>query len=236
MTCALMNISIIIPSFNEGQNVVTLATRIQTALQSTNLAYDICFIDDSTDNTPFLLAELSAAHTNIHFIHRAATRGLGSAVVAGFQHATGDYLIVMDADLQHPPELLPQIIAQLQQGADLVIPSRFIAGGSDGGLNIFRKLVSWVARGIGRLLIEKFRRLSDCTGGYFGLKRRVIEDVKLNPLSWKILMEVIVKGKSKTITEIPYHFVARGAGHSKMSLREQWNYLRHVMQLYRDGN
>ncbi len=228
-----MNISIIIPSFNEGKNVVTLATRIQSVLQPMTLTYDIWFIDDSTDNTPTLLAELAAAHNNIHFIHRTTTRGLGSAVVTGFQQSTGEYVIVMDADLQHPPELLPQMITHLQQDADLVIPSRFMAGGSDGGLNIFRKLVSWVARCIGRIFIKKFRTLSDCTGGYFGLRRSVIEGVNLDPLSWKILMEIIVKGKAKRIDEVPYHFVARDAGQSKMNLREQWNYLRHVVQLYR---
>lgn len=228
-----MNISIIIPSFNEQQNVVLLTERIRAVLQPLSLSYEIWFIDDSLDNTPAILAELAQQYPEVRTIHREKTRGLGSAVVMGFQQSSGRYLIVMDADLQHPPELFPELISTLQQGADLVIPSRFIAGGSDGGLNMFRKLISWTARAIGRLLVKSFRPLSDCTSGYFALQRHVIENVTLNPTSWKILMEVIVKGKAQKIVEIPYQFVARDMGTSKMTLREQWYYLCHVMQLAR---
>lgn len=226
-----MDVSIIIPSFNEGQNVVLLTERLRVALQPLKLQYEIWFIDDSNDDTPAVLAALARDYSDVHYLHRNGMRGLGSAVVMGFQKTTGRYLIVMDADLQHPPELVPELIAALQQGADLVIPSRFIVGGSDGGLNIFRKLISWTARMIGCALIKKFRKLSDCTGGYFALQHQVINGVMLNPISWKILMEIIVKGKAQNIREIPYHFLARDSGDSKMSLREQWLYLRHVVQL-----
>jgi dolichol-phosphate mannosyltransferase len=139
----------------------------------------------------------------------------------------------MDADLQHPPEIIPQIIFNLQQGADIVIPCRFMPGGSDGGLNIGRKLISWVARSLGHLMIKKIRPIADCTSGYFGLQRNVIEGVPLTPTSWKILLEIIVKGNTKLIHEIPYQFVARDSGASKMDWREQWYYICHIMQLAR---
>lgn len=225
-----MFLSIIIPCFNEGENVIKMTERISAALKNCDLKYEIIFIDDSKDNTPELLEKLSQTFQHVHYIHRHNARGLGTAVVEGFLRATGKYFIVMDADLQHPPELLPDIIKKLQTH-EIVIPSRFIHGGSDGGLNAFRKLVSWTARKIGQFAIKRFRSISDCTSGFFGLHRDIIQNVTLNPSSWKILMEIIVKSNYKTIAEIPYQFIARDLGDSKMSMKEQARYLFHVFQL-----
>jgi dolichol-phosphate mannosyltransferase len=227
----LVRLSIIIPTFNERDNVRAITDRIRAVLQDTGWKYEVWFIDDSLDDTPVTLAALAAAYAEVHYVHRERERGLGTAVVEGFKRSGGEFLVVMDADLQHPPELIPTILKRLQEGVDVVIPSRFVPGGSDGGLNAFRKLVSWTARTIGRLAIRRLRAISDCTGGYFGLRRSVIEGVDLDPVGWKILMEVLVKGRYQTVHEIPYTFHARDAGESKMSLREQWNYLRHVVKL-----
>jgi dolichol-phosphate mannosyltransferase len=228
-----LKVSIVIPTFNERDNVSAITTRIQSVLSKSGLVEDaeIWFIDDSRDDTPEVLEQLSKACPLVHYVHREERRGLGTAVVEGFSHCQGEYIIVMDADLQHPPELLPVLIEKLQEGADVVVPSRFIPGGSDGGLNAFRKLVSWTARTIGRLAIRRLRHVTDCTGGYFGIRREVIQDVDLNPIGWKILMEILVKGRYETLVEVPYKFTARDAGESKMSLKEQWNYLRHIAQL-----
>ncbi|MDO8953829.1 MAG: glycosyltransferase family 2 protein [Gammaproteobacteria bacterium] len=226
-----MDFSIIIPTFNERENVHTITRRIKAALVSIPISFEIWFIDDSKDNTPQILEKLAQENSEVHYIHREVGRGLGTAVVEGFTRAKGQYLIVMDADLQHPPELLPAMIEKLQAGNEVVIPSRFIQGGSDGGLSAFRKLVSWTARVIGQLALKKLRKISDCTGGYFGLNRKVIENVKLDPIGWKILMEVLIKGHYSTVSEVPYEFVDRDAGESKMSMKEQWNYLRHIAKL-----
>lgn len=225
-----MNLSIVIPTYNEKDNVSVIASRIKNVLEQTSYSYEILFVDDSSDDTPVILDNLSLENPEVRYLHRTNARGLGSAVVDGFSLAKGDYIIVMDADLQHPPDLIPLILKRLST-ADIVIPSRFIDGGSDGGLNPFRKLVSWTARMIGRISIRRLRDISDCTGGYFGLCRSVIKDANLNPIGWKILMEVLVKGSYNTVHEIPYSFVARDAGESKMSLKEQWNYLRHIFSL-----
>lgn len=226
-----MHLSIVIPTFNERENVRTIVERIGNSLQNTNDTYEVWFIDDSRDDTPMVLAELAAAHPEVHFHHREQGRGLGTAVVEGFDRCSGDYIVVMDADLQHPPELLPTIVQRLTDGIDVVIPSRFVEGGSDGGLNTFRKFVSWGARVIGRIAIKRLRAVSDCTGGYFAIRRSVISDVPLDPIGWKILMEVLVKGHYQTVHEVPYAFEARDAGESKMSTQEQWNYLRHIGKL-----
>lgn len=226
-----MHLGIIIPTFNERENVRTITARIADVLTGRDVTYEIWFIDDSRDDTPEVLAALSAEHPEVHFVHRTEARGLATAVVEGFQMTSADYLVVMDADLQHPPELLPVIAGRLQEGIDVVIPSRFVPGGSDGGLNAFRKLVSWTARSIGRLAIRRLRHISDCTGGYFGLRRSVIDNAKLSPIGWKILMEILVNGSYETVHEVPYQFVDRDAGESKMSMQEQWNYLRHIVRL-----
>lgn len=229
-----MELSIVIPTYNEAGNVRLIADRIQRVLSGKTASYEILFVDDSIDHTPAVLAELSRKIPQVNYLHRKGEKGLASAVVAGFNRARGSLIIVMDADLQHPPELIPLILKRLVK-ADIVIPSRFIPGGSDGGLNGLRKLISWTARMIGRISITRLRDISDCTGGYFGLNRSVIAATKLNPIGWKILMEVLVKGSYHTVHEIPYCFVARDAGESKMNLKEQWNYLRHVARLVRSS-
>ncbi|MCL6454068.1 MAG: glycosyltransferase family 2 protein [Alicyclobacillus sp.] len=226
-----MQLSIIVPTFNERDNVRTVVERIERALNGTTDRYEIWFVDDSRDDTPIILEELAAHHRHVKYIHRENGRGLATAVVEGFSRATGTWLVVMDADLQHPPELLPTILSRLQAGADIVIPSRFVKGGSDGGLSPVRKLISWGARTLGRLAISRIRRISDCTGGYFGLHRAVVEGVELDPIGWKILLEILVKGNYHSVHEIPYEFHARDAGESKMSLHEQWNYIRHLAKL-----
>ncbi|NOU92977.1 glycosyltransferase [Paenibacillus sp. LMG 31456] len=226
----MCQLSIIIPTYNERVNVRLIVNRIVQALSDNPIDYEILFIDDSRDDTPDVLKELASLFPQVRYLHRENAKGLGTAVVEGFQLSRGRHLIVMDADLQHPPELIPLIYHRLSE-IDVVIPSRFIQGGSDGGLNWLRKFVSWTARSIGRIFIKKTRNISDCTGGFFGLNRDVIEKVALDPIGWKILMEILVKGNYRTVHEIPYSFVARDSGESKMSINEQWNYLRHIARL-----
>ena len=226
-----MLLSIIVPTFNERENVPVVVERIEAAMNNSTSDYEIFFVDDSRDDTPIILEGLANSHPQVRYLHRENGRGLATAVVEGFARTSGKYIVVMDADMQHPPELLPTILERLQQGTEVVIPSRFVRGGSDGGLNSFRKLVSWTARTIGRLAISRIRRISDCTGGYFGLARKVVEGVELNPIGWKILLEILVKAPYQTVHEIPYEFHARDAGESKMSMREQWNYIRHIVRL-----
>ena len=227
-----MDLSIVIPSFNEGTNVETLSHKIMLAFAELNITYEILFIDDSRDETPLLLGKLAKEFPQVTYVHRENNRGLGTAVVEGFLRSRADCIIVMDSDLQHPPELLPEIFKQLQN-YEVVIPSRFISGGDAGGLNIFRKFVSWGARVLGQLLVKRLRHVSDCTGGYFGLRRSVIQNVSLDPIGWKILIEVLVKGNYTSICELPYAFHVRDVGDSKMSIKEQWNYLRHIARLMR---
>ena len=226
-----MDLSIIVPTYNEGENTITLVEKIIAALEPLDYYYEIIFVDDSSDETPAILESLSRKHRQVCFHHRPGERGLGTAVVKGFQLAAGKYLLVMDADLQHPPELIPVILKRLEEGTQLVIPSRFVQGGDDSSLNIPRKLVSWVARILARGLLKRVRPVKDCTGGYFALHSKVIDNVELKPIGWKILIEIIVKGHYTKTLEIPYKFRVRKTNLSKMSYREQYNYLKHLAAL-----
>ncbi|GMA55967.1 glycosyl transferase [Alicyclobacillus sacchari] len=210
-----MELSIIIPSYNEKDNIRPIVRRIHEAMGSADISYEIWFVDDSSDETVQVLSELVTEDERVNVHHREGERGLASAVVRGFKLARGRYFIVMDADLQHPPELLPAMYERLKQGTDIVIPSRFVEGGSDGGLGPFRKLVSWTARVIGQLALHRLRRISDCTSGFFGLQREVVEGAELDPIGWKILIEVLVKGHYRTVHEIAYAFLARDAANRK---------------------
>lgn len=229
----MSKISIVVPSFNERDNVGNLVVQIGEALQG--LDYEIVFIDDSNDDTPQVIEQIMDSDSHVRMEHRTKEKGLATAVIRGFRIAEGDYLAVMDADLQHPPAILRPMYAALQSGADFCIPSRFIPGGSDGGLNLYRKLVSGVARYIGKILLPSLRKVTDPTSGLFMFKKEAIADADLQPIGWKIMVEVLAMSEYKTIVEIPYKFQARPAGESKLSSKVTLQYLQQVFGLMRRG-
>jgi dolichol-phosphate mannosyltransferase len=226
-----MKISIIVPSYNEGDNVVRLAYRLKNVLESSPYPFEVIYVDDSTDTTPKLLEKLSLQDDRFKYVHRHYNRGLATAVIEGFKQATGDVLIVMDADLQHPPEIIPSMMMALESGHDMVIPSRFVPGGNDGGLSWNRKAVSWTARMIARVAFKKARHITDPTSGIFAVRTEAVEGVQLDPIGWKIMLEILIRGKLKSVIEIPYSFVGRDLGDSKMSMQEQVRYIRHIIKL-----
>ena len=222
-------LSIVVPTFNEAGNVERLAERVKKALHDIN--YEIIFIDDSTDNTPEVLEALSMKDTRIRYEHRVGETGLATAVIRGFQVADGEILACMDADLQHPPEILMPMYAAVMSGFDFCIPSRFIPGGSDGGLDLYRKFVSWVARWIGKLMLPCLRKISDPTSGLFMFRKEAIEGADLRPVGWKIMIEVLAMSKYSTVVEIPYCFQDRTSGESKLSGKVTMQYLQQVKNL-----
>ncbi|WP_018130796.1 glycosyltransferase [Effusibacillus pohliae] len=222
-------ISIIIPTYNEKANIPVLTQRIRGVLHGES--YEVIFVDDSTDDTPAVLEAVSRQYPEFRSIHRDRERGLATAVILGFQAAKGEILAVMDADLQHPPELLTEMLAHIQRGADLVLPSRFLNGCGDQGLRWHRKIIAKTARLVSQLALQRVRKVSDPMSGFFMLRRHVLRGIDWNPIGWKILMEILVKGHYTNVVEIPYQFCERFGNKSKMSLREQWNYLRHVYRL-----
>lgn len=223
-------LSIVIPVYNEKKNINEVTKRIENALKENR--YEIIFVDDSTDETTNIIRSLSKQDSRVKLIHREGKKGLSSAVIEGFKLAKGDVLSVMDGDLQHPPEILPDMLTKINEGEDVVIPSRFVKGGSDGGLNLFRKCVSGTARYMGKALFKKLRKVSDPTSGIFMFKKSVIAGKSLNGIGWKILIEVLIIGEYNKLVEIPYEFNTRNSGESKMNIAVQAQYLKHLYSLF----
>ena len=221
------------PTYNESENVGNLTNQIDYALRG--IDYEVIFVDDSTDNTPDAIKKVMGENPNVRMEHRETEKGLATAVLKGFELAKGDYIAVMDADLQHPPAILKSMYAVMETGVDFCVPSRFIPGGSDGGLGPYRKLVSGVARYIGKIMLPSLRKITDPTSGLFMFRRSVIEGADLRPIGWKIMVEVLAMGSYRTVVEIPYKFQARPAGESKLSSKVTVEYLKQVAELTRRG-
>lgn len=230
-----MQLSVVIPTYNEKDNLLPLIAQIEAALGSKTDDYELLFIDDSTDETPALLSRISNEDAHVRFIHREEKSGLASAVVCGFDNAKGDAIAVMDADLQHPPKLLPQMLAIIDEGADIILPSRYIGGGESEGLSPIRTLASKSAKYAAKVFLPSMRHISDPMSGFFMFRRQVLDGVQLNPIGWKILMEVLAMGHYQRVVEIPYGFEKRNAGESKLSLRVTMEYFLHILSLMARG-
>lgn len=225
----MKKLSIVVPSYNERDNVKRLVDCIDEALAG--IDHEILFVDDSTDDTPQVIEEISKEKPYVRVKHRTEEKGLATAVILGFKLAEGDYLAVMDADLQHPPAILRPMYAAIESGADFCVPSRFIPGGDDGGLNWYRSLVSGTARYIGKILLPCLRKISDPTSGLFMFKKEAIDGADLRPVGWKIMVEVLAMAKYKSVVEIPYAFQQRTAGESKLDTKVTIQYLQQCFGL-----
>ncbi len=226
-------LSVIVPTFNEAGNVEELVKQIGIALEG--VVYEIVFIDDSNDETPELLAKIAEHNAHVRYEHRTDKSGLATAVLRGFEIAEGDFLACMDADLQHPPAILRPMYAALLSGADICIPSRLIKGGSDGGLNIYRKFVSGTARWMGKAALPCLRKVSDPTSGLFMFRKTMLKGADLQPIGWKIMVEVLAMTDYSLIVEIPYEFHDRTAGESKLSKKVTMQYIEQLMDLMHRG-
>ncbi len=223
-------LSLVVPTYNERAAVPVLVDRVRRALEG--VPFELVFVDDSTDGTDAVIAALAREDPRIRLLHRTGRQGLATAVVEGIEAARGEVVCVLDADLQHPPERIPDLLRALEEtGADLVVASRYLPGGSSRGLSGLRRLISRVAAGLARLLLRRARVVSDPMSGFFAFRRSVVEGVRLEPVGYKILLEILARGKVRRVAEIPYTFEARAAGQSKLTLRQNLEYLRHLLRL-----
>ena len=192
--------------------------------------WELVVVDDgSPDGTADIADGLGKTHP-IKVVRRPGKAGLASAVVAGFGAAKGDVLLVMDADLSHPPEVAPKLADALANGADLAVGSRYVAGGGVMDWPMKRQVVSRVACLMGQMLVP----VRDSTSGFFAMRRSVVDGVKLNPIGFKIGFEVMARGRYKKVVEVPYTFRDRELGASKFGRREIVEYLQQLGQVARD--
>jgi dolichol-phosphate mannosyltransferase len=223
------SISIIIPTYNESKNITPLVERIAGALAGRD--YEVVFVDDdSRDGTAELINELAAKYP-VRVMVRKDERGLASAVVHGIDHTGGDTVVVMDADLQHPPEVIPALLDKVSNGFDVAIASRYVEGGGYKEWGLIRKIISAGAIMLAHLFLPTTRPVKDPMSGFFSFKRAVVADARLKPSGYKILLEVLMEGKFRGIAEVPFNFNLRHGGESKLNARQQIEYLKHLSSL-----
>jgi dolichol-phosphate mannosyltransferase len=223
--------TVVVPTFNERDNIATLLERLALALPAGET--EIVFVDDSTDDTPEVIAAAARGcpiPVTVH--HREdGAGGLGGAVVEGMRLARGEWIVVMDADLQHPPEIVPDLIgAGVRDGADLVIGSRYAGGGNRDGLaGRYRRIVSGGSTLVTKMIFRNsLSQVSDPMSGLFAIRTSSLEVEQLRPLGYKILLELVVRNRPARIVEVPYSFRPRHAGESKSSMAEGVRFVKHL--------
>lgn len=217
-------LSIIVPTYNEKNNLSELTARIKAQVSDAEM---IVVDDNSPDGTADF-----ARHLGLKVLVRPTRQGLASAVIDGFKISRGDVICVMDADLSHPPEVIPEMLRIIRSGAaDLVIGSRLVPGGGSRDWSWYRKAFSELARMPAKPLTD----IKDFTSGFFMLKKSVIDGVELNPIGFKICLEIIAKGKYQKVIEVPYIFADRRGGKSKMGPFEITEYFVQLGLLYKDA-
>lgn len=226
-------VTIIVPTFNERENVAELVARIAAALAGRDA--EILFVDDSTDDTAAEIARVAInAPLPVRVSRRAEnTGGLSGAVVVGLQAASSDICIVMDGDLQHPPELLPALLDRhADADADVVAASRYIGGGDMSGLGTavrfgVSRAATWLTRA---MFPRRLARSTDPMTGFFLVDRRSLDLAALQPRGFKILLEILARNDLR-IAEVPMEFAERRHGASKASMRQGATFLAHLARL-----
>ncbi|MFF0302162.1 glycosyltransferase [Streptomyces sp. NPDC004562] len=228
-------VTIVVPTFNESANVRRLLHQITESVPS-RLPCEVVFVDDSTDDTPRVVEEAAKdCPFPVTVLHRdEPAGGLGGAVVEGMKAAGSDWIVVMDGDCQHPPSLVPELVATGERAnAGLVVASRYIEGGSRAGLaGGYRIAVSRGATWLTKALFpRRLHGISDPMSGFFAIRRSDITAEALKPLGYKILLELAVRSRPRTVTEVPFVFQERFAGESKSTVAEGRRFLRHLAGL-----
>ena len=226
-------LSVVVPTRNEETNVGPLLSRLTAALAGVD--HEVLFVDDSDDGTPAAIATAADGDPRVGVLHRDGVDragGLSTAVVHGIHSTHGEFVCVMDADLQHPPEDIPSMLAAARDGADVVVASRYTRGGSRRGLGgVGRHLVSRAASAVARALFSEARSSRDPLSGFFLCRRRVIDGIEFRPVGFKILLELLVCVPGLAVRDVPLDFAARSRGTSKASARQGLLFLGHIRSL-----
>jgi len=227
-----MDLSVVIPTYREAPNLQEIVERLHAALSGAGIDGEVLIVDDdSKDGTEEICRQLAAVHP-VRLLVRREERGLATAVLHGLRQARGRVFVCMDADLSHPPESVPDLFRAVDSGeCDIAIGSRYVTGGSvEQGWGLFRWLNSRVATSLARGLT----RVRDPMGGFFAVRREMLESApSLAPLGYKVLLELLAKCPTARAKEIPIEFKDRKFGESKLDLKQQVLYLRHLRRLYR---
>jgi dolichol-phosphate mannosyltransferase len=220
-------ISVIVPTYNER---ATLPILVQRVREAANGELEVVVVDDaSPDGTADVAEQLARSGAPVRIVRRPRKQGLATAVLAGAAASRGETLVVMDADLSHPPEAVPALVAAVRAGADIAIGSRYVPGGEVRNWSWPRRLISRVAVWLARTVLREPAR--DPVSGFFAARRRWLANGSVQGLGFKILLEVLAHARGARVVEVPYAFTNRPGGASKLGVGEIWNYLRLVWRL-----
>ena len=227
-------LSLVIPTYKERENIEKVVNILSGLLnQAISGNYELIIVDDDSPDRTWEVAEnLIPDYPQLRVMRRQEERGLSSAVIRGWQAARGSILGVIDGDLQHPPEVLTQLLQKIEQGADLAVASRHVDGGGVSSWSIVRRFLSRGAQVLGLVILPGvLGRVSDPMSGYFMVRRKAIANTTLNPIGYKILLEVIGRGQVGEIAEAGYVFRERTEGESKVTWKQYLDYIQHLIRL-----
>ena len=223
-------LSVVVPTYNERDRLQELVAALFDAYARAGLDAELIIVDDNSPDGTGRLADQLAKSARIRVIHRAGKLGLGTAVIEGFTTSQAPIVGVIDADLSHPPVLLPRMLAIMQQhAADVVVASRYIEGGGTRGWPLGRLLMSRLAC----LMAAGLTPVRDATSGFFLIRRELARGVTISAGGFKICLELLVRGQPTSIIEVPYVFEGRTAGESKMNWKEAIGYVVQLRDLHR---
>lgn len=227
--------ALVVPSLNEEGNIERLLMAARNALDPIGLSYEIIVVDDdSTDRTADIVRRCSQADARIRLLSRHGEKGLAGAVIQGWKHSDADLLGVIDADFQHPPELLPELLGAIAEGHDIVIASRYAAKDGVRGWNPVRVAISRASTWATLPLQRKGVRVKDPMSGFFIVRREAIDGLSFETKGFKLLLEILVRGRIRSAREIPFRFGRRHAGKSKAGTAVALRYLQLLGKLSRD--
>ena len=227
-----MKLSVISPTYNESQNIALLIARLEKILE--NLDYEILISDDdSPDLTWALVEEISRRNPRVRVLRRTSNRGLGPSVVDGFIAATGDAVACIDADMQHDPAILPQMLEKLRDGSNLVVATRYMPGGGTINWGMIRRLGSWTCTRLAQSIPGV--KMQDPLSGYFMMRRDEFLKIhdQLDVRGFKILLEIAAHLQPARFDEVPYSFGPRIKGESKLSKKIIFAYFSQIWRLHR---
>lgn len=218
-------LTVIIPTLNEAENIRRIVNDVMHMVKGVEV---LVMDDDSTDGTHAILKDLASIYPNFHYVIRLGNHGLSNSLVDGFQIATTNIIVVMDADGQHPPDKIESLYQTIIEGNDIAIASRYMPGGGVWYVPWYRKVLSWGATYLARLF---FPTITDSGSGFFAFKKEVIKDAPLQPQGYRMLFEILGKGRWKTAKEIPYTLRVRKEGKSKLKASTVLSYLKQLWNL-----
>jgi dolichol-phosphate mannosyltransferase len=225
------DLTVIVPTFNEEANIAAIVEAVNGIFLQSGIRGEVLVVDDdSKDRTIGIVQGIAGESENVRLIVREKDHGLSQSVVEGFGAAHSDVLLVLDADFSHPPELIPRFYEAIRGGAEIAIGSRYMKGGGIEGWPLARRLISLGATAFGRIL---FPEITDPVSGFFALRHEVVAGAPLAPRGYKILMEVLGKGRWDSFVEIPFVFKDREEGESKLRPGTILDYLRQCADIIR---